>query len=114
MERDFSEERTARYAELAKKHGPGPLPLLEKVEALEHALAAERAANTANIAELHRADALVGELRAGIESMVRDGLDIDDPKTHPGWTGKIRCRDGEWRMLYELEEKAGTTAKEPF
>jgi hypothetical protein len=28
--------KTARYIELEKKHGPGPLPMLEKVEALEN------------------------------------------------------------------------------
>ena len=36
-------EQTARYAELARKHGAGPLPMLEKMEALEaRAEAAER------------------------------------------------------------------------
>jgi hypothetical protein len=39
-----------------------------------------------------------------VNSMVEDGLDIDDPSTAPVWTGKVRLPNGEWWMIDDLQE----------
>ena len=44
--------------------------LAARVDATAARAANEREANTANIAELHRADALVGELRAALSALI--------------------------------------------
>jgi hypothetical protein len=42
-------------------------------------------------------------LHDALSEMAKE-LDIDDLHTFPIWTGKVLCRDGEWRMLEELED----------
>ena len=34
-------------------------------------------------------DSAADELRRCVRQMAQDGLDIDDPTTHPTWTGKV-------------------------